>query len=225
MCAAIPARWASERSPDAGGTIAPSRSIVLSIVPREEPWGDAESSATPFAPTTEEDPPAEEVQRRTAEPTTLLLLCAMLGLVGAGLAGELLFPRQPVWRPPAMVRLPVDSLKTRPSPQLVRLAASQAEGAWQTAMMELGRRGALAELSSLRSHQSVAVRALVPLAFLEMGAAAHGQIPWLAQGLASPDAAVREATITALRTLKRRHGVYHPPAGDERYRDLARSAP
>lgn len=224
MSAAIPARWTSERSSDAGGVRAPSRPPFLSIVPRDEFGSEADLAHCPLD-LPEEDPPADVIQRRTAEPTTLLLICVMVSLVTSGVFAEVWFPRQPIGRAPQAVRLPLENLRMRSSPQLLRLVASQADAAWQPALLELGRRGALTELAMLREHESAAVRALVPIAFLEMGARAHDQIPWLAEGLASPDQSVRQSTMTALRTLARRHGAFCMPAGSERYRDLAHAAP
>lgn len=224
MSAATSVLWASERSSNAGGAAAPS-TIPFSIVPRDDGWAEGDAPALDLSASPEEDPTAEVIQRRTAEPTTLLLISVMVCLIAAGLAGEVLWPRQPLWRPAVAVQLPKETLQTRPSPLLFKLAHEQVEGAWREAMLELGRRGALRELASLRSHAALEIRALVPLAFLEMGAAAHEQIPWLAEGLTSPDEPVRNATMTVLRTLVRRHGVFQMPAADESYRDLAQAAP
>lgn len=199
----------------------------LSIVPRDDgPWeADAAepSAALPAAPET--DPSAAEVQAQTAEPSTLLALSLMVSLIGTGLALEILFPARYESRPPAPVRLPLDTLHTRSAPALLKLAADQGDGTWRPALLELGRRGALTELAALREHRAAEVRALVPIAYLEMGPAAHAHIPWLAEGLTSSDDAVRAATRTALVQLARSHGAYRVgPARDE-FRQLTHAAP
>lgn len=100
--------------------------------------------------------------------------------------------------------------ETAPASELVRWANDPRFEVRRRAVAELGRRGALGELHHLRAHPRADVRAAVPLAFLAWGPAAHQHIPWLAEGLASPDEAVRQNTMTALARLAASHGPYRP---------------
>lgn len=94
----------------------------------------------------------------------------------------------------------------------VRATVDAPDGPWrEAAVLELGRRGAIDELLALRFHAARDVRATVPLAVLRTPRRAHRLIPELADGLASPDPAVRQNTALALRSLVAELGPYHQP--------------